>query len=132
MKIDPTRPTLPPSTAKHTATAGTGFTPHTAQAAGAPSVKAATASLAADAVLALQGVEDPMARRARQVRRGHDSLNALERLRLGLLEGAAPVQVRASLERLLRGRDDTDDPTLDALMQDIDVRVAVELAKLER
>lgn len=83
-------------------------------------------------LLALQGVDDPMQRRARHIRRGHDSLDALERLKLGLLEGGAPGEVSGTLQRLLREREDAGDGALNDVMDQIDVRVAVELAKLER
>jgi hypothetical protein len=139
MKIDPTRPAGAAPAASPTGPArggDAGFvipkdtTPSLAQTAG---LKAAGGVLAPLGVLALQGLGDDRAqKRARQVRRGHDSLDALERLKLGLLEGRAPGEVRATLHRLFKERDETGDATLDHIMEDIDVRVAVELAKLER
>jgi hypothetical protein len=132
MKIESNRPTLPSANAKRSAPGEAGFSPQTPQSSAAPSVKAAAPTLAAHGILALQGLEDPTARRARQIRRGHDSLDALEALRLGLLEGAAPGAVRTALDRLLRERDDSGDDALNAVINDIDVRVAVELAKLEQ
>lgn len=85
-----------------------------------------------DAVLALQGEEDPMQRRGRQARRGRAVLDALEELEKGLVQGCAPGALRAELERLQRGRELTGDEGLDDVMREIDTRLAVEVAKLER
>ena len=41
-----------------------------------------------DALLALQGVEDPTERRKRAVKRGRDALDVLDDLKLGLLAGS--------------------------------------------
>ena len=87
---------------------------------------------ALDAVLALQGEEDPMQRRGRQARRGRSVLDALEELEKGLVQGRAPGALRAELERLQRGRELTGDDGLDDIMREIDTRLAVEVAKLER
>lgn len=131
MKIDPSRPTIAANPTRR-ADAGGGFAPIGDDAAPTvASTRATSATIAAQSVLALQGLDDPIAKRARHVRRGKDSLDALDRLQIGLLEGRAPGDARATLGRLLREREATDDPTLNAIMDDIDVRVAVELAKLE-
>jgi hypothetical protein len=86
-----------------------------------------------DAMLALQSVEDPTVRRRKLVRRGRSLLDALDSLKIGLLDGSVSVDDIALLSRLVReGRDRTDDPRLDSLLAEIDLRAAVELAKLER
>src|SRR3982074_710666 len=41
-----------------------------------------------DALLALQGIEDPMERRKRAIKRGRVALDALDELKMGLLGGA--------------------------------------------
>jgi hypothetical protein len=87
---------------------------------------------ALDAVLALQ-TEEPLAqRRTRQARRGAAALDALEELEKGLVEGRAPAALRAELERLQRGREPTGDQGLDEVIREIDTRLAVEAAKLDR
>ena len=85
-----------------------------------------------DAVLALQGEEAPSQRRSRQARRGWSALQALEALEEGLLLGRAPQGLRAELERLRGGSEATGEPGLDGVLREIDTRLAVELAKLER
>lgn len=108
------------------------FSMPASSAGSAAQTRAAAPTLAAGAILALQSVDDVQQRRARHLRRGHDSLDALERLKLGLLEGRAPGEVRTALSRLYANRETTGDDALDTIMDAIDVRVAVELAKLER
>lgn len=132
MKIESSRPTLP-STPGRRADGATGFSPILDDGAQPASAARPTSGvIATHGVLALQGLDDPAAKRARHVRRGRDSLDALDQLTLGLLDGRAPGALRTTLNRLLREREETDDPALNAVMDDIDVRVAVELAKLER
>lgn len=93
---------------------------------------AAQAVTPLDAILALQGDEGPRQRRARQARRGRDALDALEELERGLLLGRAPGALRGELERLRDGAEMTGDSGLDGVLLEIDIRVAVELAKLDR
>lgn len=123
----------PPRRGIGAATSDTAFTlATTVRSAGDASgwgVVGAAAGLGA--MLAVQAVDEPVERRRRAVRRGHTLLDRLEELRLGLLEGAVPM---ASLQRLrmeLAGGDPTDDPALRAVLEGIELRAAVELAKLE-
>jgi hypothetical protein len=92
-----------------------------------------TAALAAlDALLMLQAVPDAAERRKRALKRGHGLLDRLEELRLALLDGVLP---RTTLERLQAGLvqqgEAFDDPELGGLIGEIELRVAVELAKLD-
>ena len=84
------------------------------------------------ALMALQGVEDPTERRRRAVRRGGGLLDRLDELKLAMLGGEAG---EAALERLGRAvreeRPDDADPGLNAVLDQIDLRAAVELAKAE-
>lgn len=89
-----------------------------------------------DALLALQGADaanesDPEARRDRAaVQRGSDLLDRLDRIRLGLLSGALSVPQFEQLRRALTAREEVAaDPVLRALVQDIELRVEVEIAK---
>ncbi|HXX03697.1 MAG TPA: flagellar assembly protein FliX [Xanthobacteraceae bacterium] len=83
-----------------------------------------------DALIALQGIEDPVERRRRAVRHGARALDALDELKLGLLSG---VLDQATLLRLkaVAGdlKDGSGDERLDQILSEIDLRVAVELAK---
>jgi len=134
MKIESGRGVAPSSTARRPGAAAT--TPGFAPALDAPARLAATSTVSAvtplDAIIALQA-EDPAAqRRARQARRGRDVLDALEELERGLLVGRAPAALRAQLESLHSGASPTGDARLDEVLREIDTRLAVELAKLDR
>ena len=96
-------------------------------------VRSATAPRTAaslDALMALQGVEDPTERRRRSVARGKGALDVLDDLKLGLLSG----NLDASTVNRLRDaaanlKSSSGDPGLDAVLSEIELRVEVELAK---
>jgi hypothetical protein len=106
--------------------------------AGAPSHASgttATTNLAGlDAVLLLQTeTETPQERRRRSARRGHDLLDGLDRLKAAILGGRVAAQeLRTVATRLADRVGLSGDPRLDGLMAEIELRAAVELAKLER
>lgn len=114
------------------ASAAPGFTPQMdgPQKAAATAPTAPLAAL--DALIALQSDETPSRRRARQAKRGAEALDALEKLEQGLLSGRAPGSLKGELERLTRGAELTGEAGLDDVLHEIDIRLAVELAKLER
>ena len=86
-----------------------------------------------DALLALQSVDDSLSKRRRALRRGHALLDDLDKLKLSLLEGRAGAADLARLAALVTNqRESVDDPGLESLLGEIDLRAAVELAKLER
>jgi hypothetical protein len=86
-----------------------------------------------DAMLALQGVEDPLSRRRKALRRGHKLLDTLDGLRLAVLDGTVSLGHLSRLSLLVaEAREDVDDPALESALAEIDVRAAVELAKLQR
>lgn len=133
MKIEPGRNVGSSSSAgKAGKTAAPGFAPATEapQRAAAATPTGAVTSL--DSILALQGAEDPMQRRSRQRRRGAEALDTLEELERGLLIGRAPGALKARLEALQGRSEKTGDEGLDAILNEIDIRLAVEAAKLER
>jgi hypothetical protein len=85
-----------------------------------------------DALLALQEVGGPLERRRRAVRRAGVILDVLDEVKLALLDGGVP---QAALERLVSAvrleRGSADDPRLQGLLDEIETRAAVELAKIE-
>lgn len=82
-----------------------------------------------EGLLALQAVGDPLDRRRRKVRRGQGLLDQLESLRHDLLVGrVSPARLDAMLDLLAEARE-RDEPELDSLLDDIELRVRVELAK---
>ena len=86
-----------------------------------------------DALLALQEVPDSLVGDAGAKRWGEELLDGLEQLRLGLLAGVLPRERLDRLTRLLaERRGQIDDPRLAAVIDEIELRAAVELAKLER
>ncbi len=83
-----------------------------------------------DALMALQGIEDPTERRKRAVAKGRNALNELDKLKLGLIDGSVDGPTLARLKVAAEGlTEQSGDPGLDAVMGEIDLRVAVELAK---
>ena len=84
------------------------------------------------ALMALQGVEDVTERRRRAIRRGGGLLDRLEELKLALLMGEAGDGALDRLTRTLREDRPIDaDAGLNSLLDQIDLRAAVELAKAD-
>ena len=86
-----------------------------------------------ESLLVLQGEEDPAQRRRRTAKRGVDILDSLDRLKAAILSGRIPAVDLLRIRGLLNERRDlTDDPRLDEVLAHIELRAAVELAKLGR
>ncbi len=134
MKIENGRPVSAAGGAKKSAgsAAAPGFSPQVDGPAKAAATAPTAPLTALDALIALQTDEPPSRRRARQAKRGQDALDALEKLEQGLLSGRAPGALKSELERLSRGVELTGEAGLDDVLHEIDIRLAVELAKLER
>ena len=83
-----------------------------------------------EALTALQGIEDPLERRRRAVKHGRRALDALDELKLavlsGTLEPSALLRLKAVAGDLTEG---SGDEKLDHVLGEIELRVAVELAK---
>lgn len=94
---------------------------------------AATASRAAhgvDVLLALQSFDVSGERRRRAVQRGRSLLDALDALKLALIEGTLPESGIARLRALIaEQRLPTGDAGLDDLLDAVELRAKVELAK---
>jgi hypothetical protein len=84
-----------------------------------------------DALIALQGIEDPTERRRHAVKRGRVALDALDELKVGLLGGdltpATLQKLKAVAAHLKSG---SGDPGLDGVLAEIELRVEVEIAKM--
>jgi len=84
-----------------------------------------------DALIALQGVEDPLERRKRAVKRGQVALDALDELKIGLLGGAFTsatlTRLQSAAAQLKLGSGNAE---LDAVLGEIELRVEVEIAKM--
>lgn len=83
-------------------------------------------------LIALQSFEDPTERRRKAVKRGFDLLDVLEGVKMDLLVGKVSPDRLENLLAMLGNRVETGDQRLDALMEDIELRAKVELAKLGR
>src|SRR6204780_806084 len=119
----------PPVAARRTA--GGGFTLSEASTPQAQSPAVALRTLGGiDALIALQGIEDPLERRRRAVKHGTRALDALDELKLGLLSGALDQATLLRLKSIATDfKDGSGDERLDSVLAEIDLRVAVELAK---
>lgn len=88
---------------------------------------------ALDGLLALQEIPDALHDRKRALRQGHAVLDGLEQLRTAILCGDITHQQLSTLRERMRSlRHIPTDPHLRELLQDIELRAAVELAKFER
>lgn len=100
----------------------------------APSVAAASSVGGVEALLAAQVVGDALqdeGRKRRAVARGNDILDKLEDLRADLLAGGVSKQKLIALAQELRERRDAGlDDELNAILDEIELRAEVELAKL--
>ena len=126
-------------TAKAAKTSGSGFAESLAsldqaeETQGADGVDAPATVGGIAALLATQGVGDTLEREARKrlVDYGNDLLDKLEELRHGLLLGSVPKDKLIAMAQMVRSRrDSTPDPHLSELLNEIELRVEVELAKL--
>ncbi len=83
-----------------------------------------------DALIALQQVDEPLERRRRAIQRGGRLLDMLDRLKLALLgDELGESELRALAAAVREQRSATSDPGLEALLDQIETRAAVELAK---
>jgi hypothetical protein len=99
-----------------------------------PQSTAATSGLRSistiDALMALQGIETPTERRKRALAKGRNALDVLDRLKIGLIDGSLDQSTLARLKVAAEGlTEESGDPGLDSVLSEIDLRVAVELAK---
>ena len=85
---------------------------------------------AVDSLLVLQEVPDATSGASRAKLRAEDLLDHLDQVRHGLLTGALSRQMLDRLARIARSeRQSVDDPKLRELLDEIELRAAVELAK---
>jgi hypothetical protein len=136
MRIDPRIPVSPVTGAAQPARTGgsarfsLGDAADAKRAAG-PSASMPTGGL--DGLLALQAAGDALERKRRAVRRGRDLLDHLDQVKVALLSGRVPVERLMLIRAVLASRRDLgDDPALEELLAQIDLRAEVELAKLGR
>ena len=85
-----------------------------------------------DALLALQAVDDPLFARKKAIRRGNALLDTLDTIKADLLMGQVSEGRLNQLMALLGQARERNLPELDPVLDDIELRVRVELAKFGR
>ncbi|MDA0661645.1 MAG: flagellar assembly protein FliX [Proteobacteria bacterium] len=114
---------------------GSGFTDHLSpQADSVGPVGSAAPTQSVDALVAIQGVPDSTegTANARARKWGNDVLDQLEQVRVDLLVGAIPKERLINLAQMVaKRRKDAADPYLNSLLDDVELRVRVEMAKYE-
>ena len=120
----------PAATARRTSSTGFSLPEDTTSAAENRPVSAPKAAANIDALLAMQGIEDPVERRKRSVQRGKGALDVLDELKIGLLSGNFNASTVSRLRDAAASlKSSSGDPGLDAVLSEIELRVEVELAK---
>jgi hypothetical protein len=108
------------------------FTVSGASDARAAAVSAPGPLTALDSILTLQAMDDSMNGRSKGLQHGEHLLDMLDQVRDGLLAGGIP---RSTLNRLAvavgRRHESFADPKLQGVLDEIELRAHVELAKLE-
>ncbi len=85
-----------------------------------------------EALLALQTVEGPLERRRRAMGRATRILDVLDEVKLALLDGAGSGAALSRLSQAVREqREATDEAGLEGVLDEIETRAEVELAKAE-
>ena len=104
--------------------------------AGAPTRAAPAAPMAGtaalDAILALQAVDGPLEGKKKAVRRGNALLDTLDEIKADLLVGRVSLDKLDKLSSTLAEMRERSLPGLDAVLDDVELRVRVELAKFGR
>ena len=85
-----------------------------------------------DALLALQEVDEKSDRRRKAAKHGHSLLDGLESVRADLLAGQVSEDRLEQLARTMDSRMPSGEPQIDSVLEEIELRVKVELAKLGR
>jgi hypothetical protein len=136
MRIEPNRP-VKAAASRRDEKAGAAGVSSFAELLGGEKAAAAQAAAPAAGItslLALQELQelpDATTGRRRAIERGETLLDGLDELRLGLLTGTIGRDKLAHLARAVRSaRVTCDDPRLQDVLDDIELRAEVELAKL--
>lgn len=134
MKVSQTRSSTGATRGRRAAPGRSGATSFAAHVQGpfaGPAGIAAPSPLAAlSTVLAAQEAEGSAGEHRRALARGRSLLDELDQLRVGLLEGTPPEASIRRLAGLLQAdRPPVSEATLNAVLDEIELRAAVELAK---
>ena len=109
------------------------FVPDQAASSPAASAQPVSHTAALNSLLALQAVEDPLLKKKRAIRRGNSLLDSLEAVKADMLLGrVSEGRLNQLLALVTTARDRHNMPELDAVLDDIELRARVELAKFGR
>ncbi|HBM90401.1 MAG TPA: flagellar assembly protein FliX [Rhodospirillaceae bacterium] len=112
---------------------GAGFSKHLDGTQDASGLQGAGALGAVSGVLDIQEVDDALDRASRGKLRAEDMLEKLDSLRLELLSGQLSQGTVQHLSNMVKEhRTEVDDPKLSKILDEIDLRAQVELAKFTR
>lgn len=135
MKINGPRNTSGPASARKGAASSksAGFAPQSAGAGRTPAasgLSGASSINSVDALMAMQGAGDFQEARRQATDRAFSILDVLDDLKIALLEGRIPRDTLTRLMETVKSqRDQTGDPRLEAALDEVELRAAVELAK---
>jgi Class II flagellar assembly regulator len=136
MKVGGPGPARPPAPGRRSERAGQASSGQFARAlengvGEAEAVHGSAPVSALDALLAVQEVNPDGRKPRRAVLRGKALLDSLDTIRDALLSGTLSVERLSALRDLVAAdRESVDDPQLSELLDEIDLRAQVELAKL--
>ena len=120
-------------TGKAAGTSGTSFSKHLEETEESSGVQGTSALGAVSCVLDLQEVDDALARAARGKLRAEDLLDKLDDLRLDILtESISKTKLERLSDVVNSHRAEVTDPNLSQILDEIDLRAQVELAKFTR
>lgn len=136
-RIDGPSSTRPTTSVRRTSKAGgtssSSFSKHLEEADEASGVHGAAGLSSISGVLDLQEVDDALARAARGKLRAEELLDKLDDLRMDLLTGALSKTKLQRLAAVVNShRAEVSDPKLGEILDEIDLRAQVELAKFTR
>ncbi len=137
MKVENTRGTGPGSTRKTNRTSGasgSSFSKMLESSAGADAPSESVPTTSVDSLLAVQaagekGFGDGSGKQARA--RAESMLDRLDEIRHGMLTGSVARSTLTDLERTIKQtRESVNDPALNEILDEVELRAKVELAKL--
>lgn len=85
-----------------------------------------------EALIAIKSEDNTREKRKRSVKRGQGMLDVLDELKIALLGGRLPPGLQARLSASLAEAGASGDPRLDGILDSIELRAEVELAKLKQ
>ncbi|RYE09919.1 MAG: flagellar assembly regulator FliX [Hyphomicrobiales bacterium] len=108
------------------------FVPDQATSSQTASAQPVAHAAGLDSLLALQAVDDPLLKKKKAIRRGNSLLDSLEAVKADMLLGRVSEGRLNQLLALVTTARDRQMPELDAVLDDIELRARVELAKFGR